>query len=125
MVETLSVVILALVMMRLRLGATEHRTLAQKLADMVIAAACGPGFALLLLKVTQLPFDDLLSQFFNTYSKTIAHGRSIMNGVVVEFRCLDTLGEIVVVMETGLAILALVRIRSKKIEVRETEAEEA
>ncbi|WP_343070064.1 putative monovalent cation/H+ antiporter subunit A [Aminobacter carboxidus] len=125
MVETLSVVILALVMTRLRLAPTDHRPLRQKLLDMAIAGACGIGFALLLLKVTQMPFDDRLSQFFNTYSKTIAHGRNVVNVIIVDFRGLDTLGEIAVVMVTGLAILALVRIRSKKTEVRPTVAEEA
>ncbi|WP_338001423.1 putative monovalent cation/H+ antiporter subunit A [Aminobacter anthyllidis] len=125
MVETLSVVILALVMTRLRLAPTDHRPFGQKLVDMAIAGACGAGFALLLLKVTQLPFDDRLSQFFNTYSKTIAHGRNVVNVIIVDFRGLDTLGEIAVVMVTGLAILALVRIRSKKVEVRATVAEEA
>jgi multicomponent Na+:H+ antiporter subunit A len=53
MVETLSVVILALVMTRLRLAPTDRRPHAQKLLDMAIAAACGTAFALLLLKVTQ------------------------------------------------------------------------
>ena len=117
MVETLSVVILALVMTRLRLAPTDHRPRAQKLLDMAIAGACGAGFALLLLKVTQVPFDDRLSQFFNTYAKTIAHGRNVVNVIIVDFRGLDTLGEIAVVMVTGLAILALVRIRSKKTDV--------
>lgn len=125
MVETLSVVILALVMTRLRLAPTDHRPTGQKLMDMVIAGACGAGFALLLLKVTQLPFDDRLSQFFSTYSKTIAHGRNVVNVIIVDFRGLDTLGEIAVVMVTGLAILALVRIRSKKTEVRAAVAEDA
>lgn len=125
MVETLSVVILALVMTRLRLAPSDHRPRGQKLLDMTIAAACGTGFALLLLKVTQLPFDDRLSQFFSTYSKTIAHGRNVVNVIIVDFRGLDTLGEIAVVMVTGLAILALVRIRSKKPEARATVAEEA
>ncbi|PWK75772.1 multisubunit sodium/proton antiporter MrpA subunit [Aminobacter sp. AP02] len=125
MVETLSVVILALVMTRLRLAPTDHRPLGQKLLDMTIAAACGTGFALLLLKVTQLPFDDRLSQFFAAYSKTIAHGRNVVNVIIVDFRGLDTLGEIAVVMVTGLAILALVRIRSKKTEAPATATEEA
>jgi len=125
MVETLSVVILALVMTRLRLVPTDRRPHAQKLVDMAIAAACGVAFALLLLKVTQLPFDDRLSQFFNTYAKTIAHGRNVVNVIIVDFRGLDTLGEIAVVMVTGLAILALIRIRSKKAEVHTPVKEEA
>jgi multicomponent Na+:H+ antiporter subunit A len=111
MVETLSVVILALVMTRLRLHPSDHRPAAEKLLDMGIAGACGIGLAMLLLKVTQVPFDATLSEFFSTYSYVIAHGRNIVNVIIVDFRGLDTLGEIAVVMITGLAILALIRIR--------------
>ncbi|MGV8936070.1 MAG: putative monovalent cation/H+ antiporter subunit A [Allorhizobium sp.] len=111
MVETLSVVILALVMTRLRLSPADHRQLWQILVDGTIAIACGLGFALLLLKSTQLPFNTSLTDFFNAYSKVIAHGANVVNVIIVDFRGTDTLGEIAVVMITGLAILALIRIR--------------
>lgn len=113
MVETLSVVILALVMTRLRLSPSDHRPAGQKAFDMTVAAACGAGFGMLLLRVTQLPFDDTLTQFFNANSKVFAHGRNIVNVIIVDFRGLDTLGEITVVMIAGLAILALIRMRAR------------
>jgi multicomponent Na+:H+ antiporter subunit A len=114
MVETLSVVILALVMTRLRLSPSDHRPSGQKAFDIAISAACGAGFGLLLLKVTQLPFDDRLTEFFNAHARVIAHGRNIVNVIIVDFRGLDTLGEIAVVMIAGLAILALIRIRAQR-----------
>jgi multicomponent Na+:H+ antiporter subunit A len=114
MVETLSVVILALVMTRLRLHTRDHRPTGEKVVDVTIAGVCGAGFGLLLLKTTQMPFDGTLSEFFNSYSYTIAHGRNIVNVILVDFRGLDTLGEIAVVMIAGLAILALIRIRPPK-----------
>ena len=111
MVETLSVVILALVMTRLRLSPSDHRPTREKALDTGIAAACGLGFGLVLLRVTELPFDPSLSEFFAANSRIIAHGRNIVNVILVDYRALDTLGEIAVVMIAGLAILALVRIR--------------
>ncbi|MEX0408121.1 putative monovalent cation/H+ antiporter subunit A [Aquibium sp. LZ166] len=111
MVETLSVVILALVMTRLRLHPSDHRPTPEKLLDVAVSGACGAGFAMLLLKVTQVPFDATLTEFFNTYSYVVAHGRNVVNVIIVDFRGLDTLGEIAVVMIAGLAILALIRIR--------------
>ena len=111
MVETLSVVILALAMTRLRLHPSDHRPTNEKLIDIGVAGACGLGFGMLLLKVTQVPFNDTLTEFFNTYSYVIAHGRNVVNVILVDFRGLDTLGEISVVMIAGLAILALIRIR--------------
>ena len=59
--------------------------------------------------MTQLPFDAALSEFFEAHSRAIAHGRNIVNVIIVDFRGLDTLGEIAVVMIAGLAILALIR----------------
>jgi multicomponent Na+:H+ antiporter subunit A len=112
MVETLSVVILTLVMTRLRLSPTDRRPLGQRLFDGTVAIACGLGFALLLMKATQAPFNNALTEFFNTYSKTIAHGANVVNVIIVDFRGTDTLGEIAVVTITGLAILALIRIRA-------------
>ena len=114
MVETLSVVILALAMTRLRLSPTDHRPGLQSAADVMVSSLCGLGFALVLLKVTQLSFDDTLTQFFNANSRIVAHGRNIVNVILVDFRGLDTLGEIAVVMVAGLAILALIRIRVRR-----------
>ncbi|MQB03052.1 putative monovalent cation/H+ antiporter subunit A [Agrobacterium tumefaciens] len=111
MVETLSVVILTLVMTRLRLSPSDHRGLGQKLLDSTIAIACGTGFALFLIRATEASFDNRLTDFYNTYSKVIAHGANVVNVIIVDFRGTDTLGEIAVVMITGLAILALIRIR--------------
>jgi multicomponent Na+:H+ antiporter subunit A len=111
MVETLSVVILALVMTRLRLAVSDHRPLMAGLLDGSLALACGLGFALMLVASTSGPFDGTLSAFFAEHSKIIAHGANVVNVIIVDFRGVDTLGEIAVVMITGLSILALIRIR--------------
>ncbi|WP_420102249.1 hydrogen gas-evolving membrane-bound hydrogenase subunit E, partial [Bosea sp. (in: a-proteobacteria)] len=115
MIETLSVVILALAMTRLKLTPRDHRPLREKIPDAVIAIACGFGFALYLQRVTQGRFDSALTDFFNLYSKTIAHGANVVNVIIVDFRGTDTLGEIAVVMVTGLAILSLIRIRKGRV----------
>lgn len=127
MIETLSVVVLALVMTRLRLSPSDRRPLGQKIPDLTIALACGIGFGLMLLKVTGVPFDASLTEFFNLYSKTVAHGANVVNVIIVDFRGTDTLGEIAVVMVTGLAILSLVRLRAgslRRIADNDPDAEE-
>ena len=64
------------------------------------------------MRATEAPFNDALTVFFNTYSKSIAHGANVVNVIIVDFRGTDTLGEIAVVTVTGLAILALIRMRA-------------
>ncbi|TCR93228.1 putative monovalent cation/H+ antiporter subunit A [Rhizobium sp. BK376] len=112
MVETLSVVILALVMTRLKLSVTDRRPPARMVVDATIAIACGLGFALFLMRTTEAPLDARLTDFFNHYSKLIAHGANVVNVILVDFRGTDTFGEIAVVTITGLAILALVRLQA-------------
>ncbi|WP_281928731.1 putative monovalent cation/H+ antiporter subunit A [Roseibium album] len=113
MVETLSVVILALVMTRLNLSPRDHRTVPARLLAGVVAVAVGLGLGLTLLSITQQPFDSTLSVFFTEFSRSIAHGRNIVNVILVDFRGFDTLGEIAVVVLAGLCVLALIRVRTK------------
>ncbi len=120
MIEALSVVILALVMTRLRLAPADHRPTGEKLIDFSVALAGGAGFMLYLMRVTEGAFDNRLSDFFSAWSKPIAHGHNIVNVIIVDFRGTDTLGEISVVMVTGLAVLALIRIRAGGSSFRET-----
>ncbi|MFD2236386.1 putative monovalent cation/H+ antiporter subunit A [Aureimonas populi] len=114
MVEILSVAILALVMTRLRLMPADRRPWREVIPEMALAVMGGLGFALFLMSVTQMPFDSSVSEFFTRYSYTVAHGRNIVNVILVDFRAVDTMGEIAVVLTTGAAILALVRIRVSK-----------
>ncbi|WP_417667419.1 putative monovalent cation/H+ antiporter subunit A [Roseibium sp.] len=126
MVETLSVVILALVMTRLNLAPRDHRPASAVLFTGVISVAVGAGIALTLMAITQQPFDSRLSDFFATYSRAIAHGRNIVNVIIVDFRGFDTLGEIAVVVLAGLCVLALIRVRTKpEVKKDESAGEEA
>ncbi|HTN63103.1 MAG TPA: hydrogen gas-evolving membrane-bound hydrogenase subunit E [Devosia sp.] len=111
MVEVLSVVILALVMTRLNLDERDPRPWEDLARDGTLALTCGAGLSLLLMLVLAGPFDPRLSDFFAATSVPIAHGANIVNVILVDYRGLDTLGEISVVMGAGIAILALLRRR--------------
>ncbi|MBB3951533.1 putative monovalent cation/H+ antiporter subunit A [Aureimonas jatrophae] len=118
MVEVLSVSILALVMTRLRLMPADKRPWRDMGAEAALSVAGGLGLALFLLAIVQRPFDTAVTDFYERYSYTIAHGRNIVNVILVDFRGVDTMGEIAVVLTTGAAILALVRIRAAKPDAR-------
>ncbi|MHA7772145.1 putative monovalent cation/H+ antiporter subunit A [Roseibium sp. M-1] len=120
MVETLSVVILALVMTRLNLSPSDHRHGLAVVATGIVAAAVGLGLTLTMLAITQQPFDTRLPEFFAEFSRSIAHGRNIVNVILVDFRGIDTLGEIAVVLLAGLCVLALIRVRTKPEKPKET-----
>lgn len=112
MVETLSVVILALVMTRLHLDQSDSRMRKDRIKDGTIAIAGGLGVVALLFYILQGEFDGRLTDLFAATSVPIAHGHNIVNVILVDYRGIDTLGEITVVMGAGIAILALIRIRA-------------
>jgi len=114
MVEILSVVILALVMTRLDLDTTDPRPFEDWARDGGVALLGGIAVTTLLWAVIEGPFDLRLSTFFNAHSVPIAHGHNVVNVILVDFRGLDTLGEISVVMTAGIAILALIRGAKRK-----------
>ena len=111
MVEVLSVVILALVMTRLYLDRRDPRVLAEMIRDGALALLGGAAVSLLLLIVLQHPLDMRLTELFAATSVPIAHGHNVVNVILVDYRGLDTLGEISVVMTAGIAIFALIRMR--------------
>jgi len=115
MVETLSVVIIALVLLRLPVDTYDSRHILPSLRDAAIAGAVGVFFTALLIAVTSGPLDMTLTDYFTANAYVQAHGRNIVNVILVDFRALDTLGEIAVVMVAGLAALALIKIRRGKL----------
>jgi multicomponent Na+:H+ antiporter subunit A len=114
MVEILSVVILALVMTRLNLTVADPRPLEDWARDGFLALVTGGAIAIALLRVLEQPFNARLSDFFTETSVALAHGRNIVNVILVDYRGIDTLGEITVVMTAGIAVLALLRRQHKR-----------
>ncbi|HLS69892.1 MAG TPA: hydrogen gas-evolving membrane-bound hydrogenase subunit E [Kiloniellales bacterium] len=110
-VETLSLVVITAVLVRLPTYASATRSAREKRADALLAAT----FALLvfvgLTTMVAGPFDTRLSSFFDATSYGEAHGRNVVNVILVDFRALDTLGEIAVVGFATLGAWALLRRR--------------
>jgi multicomponent Na+:H+ antiporter subunit A len=57
--------------------------------------------------------DTHLSDYFATQSVPAAHGRNIVNTILVDFRALDTLGEITVLGMAGIGVWALLKLWPK------------
>lgn len=113
-VETLLVVILCFALTRLTISTRDDRKPRDKAKDGAIALACGGAVTALLLAILALPFDDRLSEWFGQASFLEAKGRNVVNVILVDFRALDTLGEITVLAIAAFAVLALLRPMSKE-----------
>ncbi len=102
-VEALAVVIFLAIVGRMPFHEPEFRAWPDRLRDAAIAGGMGVAAALVMLSVLAQPFDARLTDFFRETSVPEAHGRNLVNVIIVDFRALDTLGEIAVL---GLAALA-------------------
>ncbi len=119
LVETLVVVLVAVALLRLptldRGGKRDVRPV-----DAILAAALGLTVALVLLAVLDTPLDRRLTDFFEAASWPDAFGRNIVNVILVDFRALDTFGEIAVVMIAALSAYALLRTTAKDTDEEDT-----
>jgi multicomponent Na+:H+ antiporter subunit A len=110
-VESVFVIVVASVLLKLR-----SRGMGQGLARahthpwvLPVSLVFGGVLTLWLLVAVGGVFDPALSQFFAEKSVPEAFGRNVVNVILVDFRALDTLGEISVVMLSFLAALPLLQ----------------
>jgi multicomponent Na+:H+ antiporter subunit A len=75
----------------------------------LVAVAFGAVITALLLVATAGVFNDDLTRYFAEVSVPEAYGRNVVNVILVDFRALDTLGEITVVLLSLLAALPLLQ----------------
>lgn len=109
-VETLSVLLFVLVLWRL----PKFRTwspLRARLRDGALALAVGVLAAMLLLAATSVSVDGHLPSFFAEASVPLGKGRNVVNVILVDFRALDTLGEITVLALAALGVFGLMGLR--------------
>lgn len=109
-IETLTVILFVLVLYRLptfsRLASRPAR-----IRDALVALAAGGFMTSLVLLATSLPFQSRLAPYFTEHCQSLAKGRNIVNVILVDFRALDTLGEISVLAVAAIGVYALLKLR--------------
>ncbi len=122
-VETLSVILFVLVLYRLP-KFMFLSDVGDRIRDAVVALLAGALMTVTLLVVLSFPLDRRLSPYFAENSYEIAHGRNVVNVILVDFRALDTMGELAVIGIAAMGILVLMKLRSPRAEREETNVEE-
>ena len=79
-----------------------------------VAILFGGVFGALSFAVLYVPLDSTLTKFFEMNSVPQGMGHNIVNVILVDFRGLDTLGEISVLAIAAFAAWGLIRSRSPK-----------
>jgi multicomponent Na+:H+ antiporter subunit A len=109
-IETLTVILLVLVVYKIpkikKLSST--RIIAR---DAVLSILAGVTVTALALIVLNNPADSKISGYFLENSYVMAHGRNIVNVILVDFRALDTMGEITVLALAAIGVYTLLKFR--------------
>jgi len=79
--------------------------------DAFIALLAGAAMTLLTLISTRIQLAPPISEYFARTSVSLGHGRNIVNVILVDYRGLDTLGEITVLAVAALGAFALLKLR--------------
>ena len=119
-VEALAIVILLAIVGRMPFHEVDPRRPGEQRRDALAAVAFGVAATLVLLAVVAAPFDERLSDYFRITSVPEAHGRNLVNVIIVDFRALDTLGEIAVLALAALAAAAVITsVRARRADDKE------
>ena len=107
-VETLVTVIVAIVLLKLPDFSFEVWPSGPgRVRNGIVAVTVGIGVTLLMLAVTASPPQPDLREYFESTAVPGGQGRNIVNVILVDFRALDTMGEITVLVIAGAAVFAL------------------
>lgn len=110
LVETLTIIFVSIVLLRLpSMEQARKRSRRRRSIDAFLSIAVGLLIASMLVAIGNTPLDRSLTDFFEINSFVAAHGRNIVNVILVDFRSLDTLGEIIVVVLAAWAAVTLLR----------------
>ena len=108
LVETLSIVLVAVVMLKLPQLGRRHEQQARPF-HLALSIVVGGLVTLVLIGVVQGDIDRRLTDYFEITSLPEAFGANIVNVILVDFRAIDTFGEIAVVVIAALASYGLLR----------------
>ncbi|MFI4881710.1 MAG: hydrogen gas-evolving membrane-bound hydrogenase subunit E, partial [Phycisphaerales bacterium JB064] len=118
-VETLTVIIFVLVVYHLPRFAVYSSRLA-KLTDAGVGIAFGLMMAAFVVSSFAIDADDGISWFYNRYALPdepgmhAAYGRNLVNVILVDFRALDTMGEITVLGLAAVGVYTLLKLRQER-----------
>ncbi|PMR76658.1 putative monovalent cation/H+ antiporter subunit A [Billgrantia endophytica] len=111
LVETLTVILLVLVLFRLPRFASLSTPL-ERVRDVMVAGSVGVLITLLILTAWGIDQFVPISGYMVENSVPLAHGRNIVNVILVDYRALDTLGEIFVLALAAIGVIAMLKLRA-------------
>jgi multicomponent Na+:H+ antiporter subunit A len=108
LIESLTVILFVLAFYHLPQFA-QLSSVRSRLRDIVIALSVGALMTTLVLSAVAVTLYPSIAAYFMAQSLPLAHGRNIVNVILVDFRGVDTLGEITVLGVAAIGVFALLK----------------
>ena len=112
LVETLTVILLVLVLFKLP-PFVNLSSPWERYRDLTVAVFAGAIMTLLMLAALDIQYFDSISSYYIENSYGLAFGKNIVNVILVDFRQLDTLGEIFVLGLAAMGVYSMVKLRAE------------
>ncbi|WP_083006357.1 putative monovalent cation/H+ antiporter subunit A [Halomonas sp. GT] len=124
LVETLTVILLVLVLFRLPRFSNLSTNL-ERIRDGAVAATMGVLIFLLIMTAWSIDQFEPISAYMIENSAPLAYGRNIVNVILVDYRALDTLGEMFVLALAAIGVIAMLKLRHDTDEGKAVDGEKA
>ncbi|MFC3196416.1 putative monovalent cation/H+ antiporter subunit A [Parapedobacter deserti] len=111
-IDTLTVVLFVLVLFRLPPFLNFTNRLA-RMRDWLLASSFGAIVSLIAVQVLNQPFDHAVSRFYGENAYLLAKGKNVVNVILVDFRGVDTMFEIVVLAIAAIGVFSLLKLKLK------------
>lgn len=108
-IDTLTVVLFVLVLYNLP-KYLNYSDPSARLRDSLIGLSFGALITLLAIEVIQQPLNRETSEYFAKNAYLFAKGKNIVNVILVDFRAVDTLGEITVLSVAAIGVYSLLKL---------------
>jgi len=111
-VDTLTVILFVLVLYRLPkyLNLSDNRV---RIKHGILSLSFGVLITILILKVLGEPKNTEVTEFYAQNAYKLAHGKNIVNVILVDFRGIDTMIEISVLIVAAIGVFGLLKLKLK------------
>ena len=109
-VETLTLILLVIVLIHLP-NIEGGEPVFSRVRDAVVATGVGAIVTTIAFAALSFPLDRSVSEFMANNSYTEAQGSNIVNVILVDFRGIDTMGEVIVLTMAALGVFVMMRMR--------------
>jgi multicomponent Na+:H+ antiporter subunit A len=113
LVETLTVLLLVLVLVKVP-GFSRYSSRMEVFRDAAVAIFAGMVLSAVVMAAIPVQWAPTISSYFIENSYELGKGRNIVNVILVDFRALDTLGEIFVLAIAALGVYSMMKLKGDR-----------